>query len=1031
MIRKLLTFSSLLLLAGVAQAHGPEAGDPGLIRPQLDDCAWPCEDPSLPLELDTRGGDQPPFGLDWELLSTTPEATFYRQTFQGIPIYDTQLVDLPTTPWKRFAYRAYPLELLKVHFGNRPIARGDSQAALQAASDLWPGAELRSELQILPLRGGPRLTWRIKNLGPDGSPGDGSTLLVEVGTSLPMAILRPEVWGVGEVPRGEARCPDLARFEHGEGKDLEGNFLCFPAAYQDPPVASGRFAIMNTYLGSDDVTFSTYYPPGEISVVEAGDPQDDWLPKTRPLGIGTINNNFTGRFKDAVSAQYLLFQAFDFWQRSSLRPLLFPRADREIRAVTRVVHSSAYWDLDQGYFGFPFSKPEHFTLDVVGHEYGHALNGRLESYSEGSARIANEAVADYLGLMLESGVASPAGSSVALPLNWLVGEHPLRNLPIRDLRQPSRTRNLSHFWQFPNGGTARCHVLSDPPTNHSPHTLATIVGHAFFLMVEGGFAEHDAVCPAPAVSSALSFEEVGRIAFWLNYNGISDALAIDELLEKSLAAAASVGLDEPAQHRTIEQAFRAVGLPDLEIIDRTVSVERRDLRLPKYFEIIPNADWDPRERSLAIHLKGPAGSSYRAAVHLEHLPDVSRCIGNTGPLSPYCFDFEVANGEGDAELLVPLNPYLEQVYLVVDPGGFELSTLDLDLEAFEPKPLPNHETSEISGPPKPGTPETFKIEIDPAPQQFQQATAQTLRLVMSGGTGNADLFLKRGSVPTPRDFDYGSPVAGNEETIIVENPPPGDWYVSVYPRPDFAAVSLKLSYGLAPPEVSRPDEHFPSYQLGDVARLEIRTDPPQPGKPVYSWRLLDGEVEREASPLQWQDEQGNFFPYLTSDAGELELELQLPVDAFDLCGHYTDERFAVGSTSGPQSQPLEYVVECPGGSQSGGVTAVRPDGHFPSYRLGDMAQLHLTTFPPRPGERVYGWRLKDGAVERDGVVLQYDDAEGRRHDYLTDENGELLIELTLSDPSVCGSYSQEQFAVGDPNSARSAPASFTVECSNP
>jgi Zn-dependent metalloprotease len=81
------------------------------------------------------------------------------------------------------------------------------------------------------------------------------------------------------------------------------------------------------------------------------------------------------------------------------------------------------------------------------------------------------------------------------------------------------------------------------------------------------------------------------------------------------------------------------------------------------------------------------------------------------------------------------------------------------------------------------------------------ASQTKLDIVMSGGTGDGDLYVKRGSQPTSSSYDYRPYLNGNNETVSVTNPASGDWYISIYAYSTFASVSLKATYtgGTTPP----------------------------------------------------------------------------------------------------------------------------------------------------------------------------------------------------------------------------------------
>ncbi len=74
------------------------------------------------------------------------------------------------------------------------------------------------------------------------------------------------------------------------------------------------------------------------------------------------------------------------------------------------------------------------------------------------------------------------------------------------------------------------------------------------------------------------------------------------------------------------------------------------------------------------------------------------------------------------------------------------------------------------------------------------ASQTSLAIVMSGGTGDGDLYVKRGSQPSLTVYDYRPFLSGNNETVNVTNPVAGDWYISIYAYSTFASVSIKATY---------------------------------------------------------------------------------------------------------------------------------------------------------------------------------------------------------------------------------------------
>src|SRR5699024_3415463 len=91
---------------------------------------------------------------------------------------------------------------------------------------------------------------------------------------------------------------------------------------------------------------------------------------------------------------------------------------------------------------------------------------------------------------------------------------------------------------------------------------------------------------------------------------------------------------------------------------------------------------------------------------------------------------------------------------------------------------------------------------DGAPRYFQMQVpsgAGNLRFQIAGGSGDADLYVRRGSLPGTAvgSFDCRPFLPGNNEICTFPNPTPGTWYVMLTGDPEFAGVSLQGSYQMA------------------------------------------------------------------------------------------------------------------------------------------------------------------------------------------------------------------------------------------
>ncbi|MDY7227605.1 S8 family peptidase [Hyalangium rubrum] len=76
----------------------------------------------------------------------------------------------------------------------------------------------------------------------------------------------------------------------------------------------------------------------------------------------------------------------------------------------------------------------------------------------------------------------------------------------------------------------------------------------------------------------------------------------------------------------------------------------------------------------------------------------------------------------------------------------------------------------------------FRLEV---PVGTTQLTFST-----SGGTGDVDLYVKAGTLPSTSTYDCAPFITGNAETCILNAPTPGTWYVMLHGFAPFSAVSL-------------------------------------------------------------------------------------------------------------------------------------------------------------------------------------------------------------------------------------------------
>ncbi|WP_233166364.1 M4 family metallopeptidase [Archangium sp. Cb G35] len=71
----------------------------------------------------------------------------------------------------------------------------------------------------------------------------------------------------------------------------------------------------------------------------------------------------------------------------------------------------------------------------------------------------------------------------------------------------------------------------------------------------------------------------------------------------------------------------------------------------------------------------------------------------------------------------------------------------------------------------------------------------SLSFEISGGTGDADLYVRNGAVPSASTYDCRPYASGNAESCPFTNPAAGTWYVMLNAYSSYSGVTLKGTYG--------------------------------------------------------------------------------------------------------------------------------------------------------------------------------------------------------------------------------------------
>ena len=99
-----------------------------------------------------------------------------------------------------------------------------------------------------------------------------------------------------------------------------------------------------------------------------------------------------------------------------------------------------------------------------------------------------------------------------------------------------------------------------------------------------------------------------------------------------------------------------------------------------------------------------------------------------------------------------------------------------------------------------GVPVTLEPGAQGSAQLFRvtvPAGQTRLRLVMSGGTGDADMYVRRGAAPTTSSFDQAPYLSNNNETVEINGAIAGDYFVLVHGYAAFSGAQLRADVSRA------------------------------------------------------------------------------------------------------------------------------------------------------------------------------------------------------------------------------------------
>ncbi len=104
-----------------------------------------------------------------------------------------------------------------------------------------------------------------------------------------------------------------------------------------------------------------------------------------------------------------------------------------------------------------------------------------------------------------------------------------------------------------------------------------------------------------------------------------------------------------------------------------------------------------------------------------------------------------------------------------------------------------------AAPPPPGGSASFPNQAGSAGQWLHRTVTiptgvSSVTFKITGGSGDADLYVRQGAQPTTSQYTCRPYLNGNNEQCVINNPQAGSWHFSIRGYTAFSGVTLSYNY---------------------------------------------------------------------------------------------------------------------------------------------------------------------------------------------------------------------------------------------
>ncbi|HEX5748555.1 MAG TPA: M4 family metallopeptidase [Archangium sp.] len=440
--------------------------------------------------------------------------------------------------------------------------------------------------------------------------------------------------------------------------------------------------------------------------------------------------------------------------------------------LTSTVHYStnyvnAYWNSSQMVYGdgdgstsIELGK----DADVTVHELTHAVTERESNLTySGQSGGLNEAMSDTFAAICESWQSGTWSTAAAI---WMVGE---------DVWTPATPNDALRYMDDPAKDGVSKDWAPNVTSSTDVHYSSGVPNLAFALLSKGGTHPRGR---SSVVVPAIGVEKAGRIWYKANTDLFSASTTFAQAKSWTAQAATDLGYDA-ATVDAVNKAWEAVGVgvvvppPTSTPLTNNVPVSS-----------LSDATGGKKYYSLAV----PSGASN--------------------------LTFAISGGTGDADLYVKFGaapdsasydcrPYLSGNAETCTIATAQTGTYYVMLNAYSAYSgltLTGSYTTGTTPPPGNvlvnGVPVTGLSGASASSQTWtlDVPAGATVSFTSSGGTGDADLYVKLGAAPSTTVYDCRPYLSGNNETCTFTNTAGGKFYVMLRGYSAYSGVTLKGQY---------------------------------------------------------------------------------------------------------------------------------------------------------------------------------------------------------------------------------------------